>query len=276
MLVCRPSKIVTARYVSLSLASGTESATHPLTRLIDHRNPANPFWAVDSPVVAVRAVWDHGEDVRIDAVSLAKHNLDAGLAVRVQRNGANDWADPAQDVALAIAAAHEDGHSTSPWCDLAAAAGYRPTGYRYTSLYVPVNSVAPRLGGLAFIEQFEVMDPHFEKDLRLGERRPIIWALETEANVRSYYRRRIRERYVRGHGLPTDAEMQRWRAIWRETEGGYAPFVIILNDTVTTDGALMVRCSEATNEAFEWGEDHPLAKPIALEFDELSRGLPSF
>ena len=273
MLVCRPSRMVQNRYVSLGLASGTEDAAYPLTCLVDATNPAKCARFTDAPVVAIRVVWDHGEDVRIDAVSLAKFRLDVGLGVRVQRHTANAWGAPTQDAALPIAANHEDGHSPSPWVDLRAVEGYREQGFRFSSIYVPVNSTSPRLAGLVFVEQFEALDEHIDT-MRRGERRRFIAPLETEAGVRRYLRRRVKERYLRGHGMPEDAALASWLAVLRDADGPCLPFLFIWDESDTTDGALLVRPSDATAEALEWDDTHPAAHAVTLEFDEVSRGLP--
>lgn len=269
ILIGRPSNFALI-YSSLGLASGTEVSGHGLTYLVDPSNPARMFWATDT--TALRITWDHGSAITLEGIALSKHNLDVNLDVRLQRNATNSWVTPSVDVSLPIAADHEDGHSTSPWCDLRGT-----TAYRYTSLYVPVNSVAPRLSGVVLVKQWSTLEVDFDFGVSYGESRPFIESLRTEADVRRMYRRRLKTRYLQADFKPTATDLAFWKALAREVDAYNLPLVWVQDSSVKTDNALLVTYSDEALDQFEYVDDFQDSrerKQYTLGLREVSRGLP--
>jgi hypothetical protein len=141
---CLPSDIVTGDAVITADAGTVDTDPHYGLTALHDGDPACPCKFTDSPAIAVRIVYTFAAPQRLDGFLLPSHNLDAGLDVRVQGNVAPAWGGPPLDQALTILAADRDGHSKRPWIDLSVLAAHT---YQCWSLYVPANSVAPKLGG---------------------------------------------------------------------------------------------------------------------------------
>jgi hypothetical protein len=275
-LYCRPSDLVRVTPILIiGVASGTVSAdpNYGLASLHDG-NPAKPCKFIDAPPVAIRITWDFGAPQRLDGIVLPSHNFDTSLEVRFQGNAANDWGAPTLNAAPPIAAKRLDGHSRSPWADLRTVAGYAEAGFRYWSLYLPVNSVAPQLGEVCLVKQWRQFERPFDwRDLARDVNRGYIPAKETSFGVETLYKKNVKRR---GISTPIIASSADYQALLDLVDDGQGvdPFIFILDRTVTDDGGLMVRCSQSMVQQFRAGWKGGNAHAVTVEFIELSRGLP--
>lgn len=277
---CRYTDILQT-FSSVTLASGTASTdpNYDLTALSD-LDLAKPLKLVDgSPVEAVRVVWDHGAATRVDGVLLPKHNLDENLAVLFQRNATDDWdgsPGPTQSVALSIKADRpgNPGHSRSPWVDLTTEAGYSAGGFRYSSLYIPVNTVAPKLKAF-LVGQWRVFDHGLlGTSVVVGHNRGYIPAITTAYGVKSYYDQNVVQRTVKGTLYASPDDWQELQDLADDCSGCVNPFVFVLDDAVVDDGGLLVRMSEAMAAGLTAEYRGPDLRPVTLDLVEVSRGLP--
>jgi len=268
---CRPSDIVTG-LASISTASGTPSSDphYGLAALYDN-DPACPCKFTDDPVVAVRLIFDFTTAQHIDGFLLPSHNLDASLAVRLQANTTSSWGSPPLDQAVTIAAKDLDGHSKRPWVNLS---GLGTHTYRYWSLYVPANTVAPKLGEAVFVAEWRTFTRGIRWDVKRAVDRAFVPSLVTAYGVKSYYRTNVKADRVIGTVVGADGDLTDIRTLLDDAGGPCAGFAFVLDDTVTSDGGLYVRCTEgmAAAHTVEW-VGHELW-PFPIEFEELARGLP--
>jgi hypothetical protein len=274
MRYCRHTDILQT-FSAVTLASGTASTdpNYDLTALSDF-DLSKPLKMADT--TAVRVTWDHGSATRMDGFSLPKHNLDASLAVKIQRNATNSWGTPSQDVAVTISADRpgNPGHSRSPWVDLSAAAGYDVAGFRYTSLYVPTNGTAPKLKAF-LISQFRTFSHGvLASALVTTHRRGYIPAITTAFGVKTYYNQNVVQRGVRGTVQASPTDWQALQDLADDCGGCVDPFFFVLDDSVTDDGGLMVRMSEEMAANLEASYIVPTVRPVTFDFEEVSRGLP--
>ena len=277
---CRHTDILTS-FSAVTLASGTASddPNYNLDALSDF-DLSKPLKLVDgSPIEAVRVTWDHGEATRVDGFLLPKHNLDASLAVLIQRNDTDDWSGspaPSQSVAVTIAAVRPGapGHSRSPWVDLTTAAGYDVGGFRYTSLYVPVNSVAPRLKAFLVAQWRTFEHGLLGTSVVVGHRRGFIPSVTTAYGVESYYDQNVVQRTVKGMLYANPTDWQSMQDLTDDCSGCVYPFGFVLDDTVTDDGGLLVRMSESMAAGLSADYEGPALRPVNLDLVEVSRGLP--
>jgi hypothetical protein len=271
---CRHTDILQT-FSATTLASGTASTdpNYDLTALSDF-DLSKPLKLADT--TAVRVTWDHGSATRLDGFSLPKHNLDTSLAVLIQRNATDAWGSPTQSVAVTISAVRpgSPGHSRSPWVDLSAAAGYSAGGFRYTSLYVPANSVAPRLKAF-LITQFRTFSRGvLASALVTGHRRGYIPSITTAFGVKSYYNQNVVQRGVRGTVQASPADWQDLQDLADDCGGCVDPFFFALDDSAKDDGGLIVRFSEDMASGLEASYTIPTVRPVTFDFVEVSRGLP--
>lgn len=270
---CRPSDIVTGD-ATITVPAGTVSAdsNYGLASLYDG-NPARPCKFTGSPVVAVAILFDYGAPQRVDGFVMPAHNLDAAQDVRFQGNAVDAWGAPSVDAAVPIVADDLDGHSSQPWVDVTAQAGYTTAGYRYWRLYIPAGSANPELGEAILVSQWRAFSRELRADLVRTVARGYISSLETSYGVRSYYDQTVKQAQIVGTFLGRDADLTDVRALLDDAGGPVLPFVVIVNSTVQTQGGLLVRCapSMAQHSVGWYGDDK---QPFPVEFHEVSRGLP--
>jgi hypothetical protein len=277
---CRSTDLLTT-FSSVTLAAGTASTdpNYALASLSD-LDLSKPLKLVDgSPVGDVRITWDHGSATRVDGFLLPKHNLDENLAVLFQRNATDDWdgsPGPSQSVALSIKAVRpgNPGHSRSPWVDLTTEPGYSAGGFRYSSLFIPSNSVAPKLKAF-LIAQWRVFDHGLlGTSVVVGHGRGFIPAIKTAYGVTTYYDQNVVQRAVKGQLYATPDDWQELQDLADDCSGCVSPFAFVLDDTVTDDGGLLVRMSESMAAGLSAEYRGPDVRPVTLDLLEVSRGLP--
>lgn len=273
---CRYTDILQT-FTSVTLASGTASSdtNYDLTAL-SHVDLAKPLKLVDASPVAVRITWDHGAATRVDGFLMPKHNLDASLAVLFQRNASNSWSTPTQSVAVTISADRpgNPGHSRSPWVDLTTAAGYSVGGFRYSSLYIPANSVNAKIKAF-LVAQFRTFTRGISgKTVVVGHKRGYIPAITTAYGVTTYYDQNVVERTVKGTLTASPTDWQSMQDLADDCSGCVNPFVFVLDDTVTDDGGLLVRMTESMAAGLAAEYVGTQIRPVNLDLTEVSRGLP--
>ena len=264
-------------FSSVTLASGTASAdtNYDLTALSD-LDLAKPLKLIDASPVAVRITWDHGSATRVDGLLLPKHNLDASLAVKIQRNATNSWATPTQDVAVTISADRpgSPGHSRSPWVDLTTATGYSAGGFRYSSLYVPAGAANAKLKAF-LVSQWRTFERGLSgKTVVLGHARGFIPAIKTAYGVESYYDQNVVQRTVKGRLNATPTDWQSVQDLADDCSGCVNPFAFVLDDTVTDDGGLLVRMSQQMAAGLSAEYECVRRRPVQIALEEVSSGLP--
>lgn len=268
---CLPSDIVTGAATITAVAGTVDTDAHYGLAALHDENPACPCKFTDSPVVAVRLVYDFGSPQHLDGFLLPSHNLDSSLAVRFQGNTTSSWGAPPLDRAVTIVAKDRDGHSKRPWVDLSGLATHT---YRYWSLYVPANSVAPKLGETLLVAAWRTFSRGIRWDLKRGVDRLALPSLTTAYGVKRYYRTDAKGDRIVGTVLGRETDLAAIRELMDDAGGPCSGFAFVLDDTTTSDGGLYVRCAEsmAARHAAEWvGYDK---FPFPIEFEELSRGLP--
>lgn len=270
-LYCRPSDVVTANATITATAGTVDTDPHYGLAALSEGDPACPCKFTDDPAVAVRLVYDFGTPQRLDGFLLPSHNLDADLDVRVQGNTSSSWATPPLDEGLTILAADPDGHSKRPWVDLSTLGTHT---YRYWSLFIPANSVAPKLGETLLIAQWRTFSRGIRWDLRRAVDRGFIPSLVTAYGVQSYYRTNVKADRISGAVLGRTADLTAVRELLDDAGGPCAGFAFILDDTILSDGGLYVHCSEAMAAKHEATWVGAEKFPFPIEFEELSRGIP--
>lgn len=270
----RPSEIITSS-ATWAAPAGTVSTDpdYGLASLYDGLL-AKPTKFTDAPVVAVRIVGDFGVATRVDGLALPNSNIDAGLVMRAELNASNVWTAPTVSVNMTMGARNLDGHRASPWVDFTAASGYSAAGFRYVSLYVPVNSIAPWLGEVLVLGRLRAFSVWPQFGGSRGALRQFPEVLTTEYGIKRAIARRIKQRIIRFSLKGTDQDFADLEALADDAAGAARPFFMVADSTVKTDGGLFGRFTAVAAEAILAGEDWFDLANFALEFDEDSRSLP--
>ena len=274
---CRPSDIITSS-LSWTAAVGTISSdtNYQAPALYDQRM-AKPLKFIDDPAIAVRLVGDAGvgNSVRIDALSLPNSkSIAAGQVMRAELNNTNVWTAPTVSVDMTMGASGLDGHVASPWADFTTASGYTTAGFRYVSLYIPAQSVAPWVGELPIISNLRSFSqwPQFG-DVR-GINVPFLENLRTEYEQLRVIRRRIRQRLVNFTVRGNDSDYDDLIALAEDSGGMAVPFFLVHNSTIKTDGGLYGRFTPETAARLAVPSEWFDLNSINVSFIEDSRSIP--
>lgn len=249
---------------TITAAAGTIDATYGLGFLHD-RNPARPCKFTTG--AAARLVWDFGAAQRIDAIVLPAHNLAAGAAVKFQGNASDAWGSPTVDAAITIPALPADGVPVSCWRNLTTATGYTASGFRYWSLSIPAQAVAPALGEVVLVSNLR----RWTRGPRWGAVRTDVRRVnvgETEYGVRHVYDLGVRERRIDLAWLTTDAGVEDVRSVVAGARGPLYPWVLVLDESANE--ALYVT-ADAAELADTWAG--PGLHDLKLTAREVARGL---
>jgi hypothetical protein len=266
---CRPSDIVIPQAVSADIA--TVGGQYGLPALYD-LNPAKPCTFIG--VGPLRIVYDYGSAQRIDAFGLPNSNLDAGLPCRVEMHAIDSWGAPTVSGTMTTGADHANGHRASPWKDLTQVAGYSASGFRYLSLYVPVNSVNIRLGEILPIARLREFSRWPMWDGTKGAQRRFLESMETEYGVQRVVRRKITQRTLSFSFKGRDTDYADLQSLADDASGVARAFFITADGDVETDGGLYARFTRDTAERIEASEEWTDTNPFTVSVRELSRSLP--
>lgn len=274
MKYCRPSDIITSQAV-FSAVTGTVStdADYGIPSLYDG-NPAKPLKFTDSPVVAIRLVADLGTATRVDGLALPNSNIDAGLVMRAEQNATDVWTSPSVSVNMTMGTRHLDGHRASPWADFTTASGYSTGGYRYVSLYVPVNSAAPKLGELLIMARLREFSRYATFGGNKVALRRYVESLETEYGAVRILSRRIKQRCFTVTVRGSDTDYDDLQALGDDCDGRAHAFFIAADGSVKTDGGLYVRFTSQAAAKLAATEEWFDVNPFSVDIEEVSRSLP--
>jgi hypothetical protein len=269
----RPSDIITSG-LTWSAVAGTVSTDpdYGLAALYD-RELANPCKFIDDPVIAIRLVGDAGVATRIDGLALPNSNIDAALVMRAELNATNVWTAPTVSVNMTMGARKLDGHRASPWADFTTASGYSAGGFRYVSLYVPINSVAPWLGELPVFSRLRTFSQWPQFGTR-AVRRPFPELLKTEYGVKRGLRRRISQRAIRYSLKGNATDYDDLQALADDAGPVVLPWFCVADSSIKTDGGLYGRFTEETAAALEAAEEYFDLDNLPIDFEEDSRSIP--
>jgi hypothetical protein len=270
----RPSDIITST-AAWTAAAGTVStdANYGLAAMYD-RKMSRPLKFTDGPVVAVRVVGDFGVATRLDGLALPNHNLPAGTAIRAEMNDTNVWTAPAVSVAMPPGTDMLDGHRASPWADFTAASGYTSAGFRYVSLYVPATAVVQQIGELLALSHLRSFSQFPQFKGTKGTSRQYLEAIRTEYGVRRVSRRAIKQRQFQFSLFGSDADYADLQTLADDATGLAAPFFMVADSSIKTDGGLYGRFTDATAAMLSATEEWYDVNTLTIAFMEDSRSLP--
>jgi hypothetical protein len=271
----KASDIVTSS-ATITVPTGTVStdANYGLTSLYDG-NPAKPC---KFTTAYATILFDFGSAQRLDAFAMPHHNIDAGLGVLFQGNASDSWGAPTLSASVTIGAHDADGHVKQAWVDLTGVSGYSVSGFRYWRLYIPAtNSVAVQIGEALLVAQLRTLTRGIQDTIARPITRGYIPAMETEAGVKLYYERDVKQFGISGNIVGTLQDYADVKALLDDTHGPCRGFFFVLDSSVQHDGGLYVRATE------EMATDFSAEQPVEFRDDvvmlpwsvvELSRGLP--
>lgn len=208
-----------------------------------------------------------GGKQRVDAVVLPMHNLDAGLAVKIQGNNTDSWGTPTFDQAITIPAYRGDGFPPGAWLDLTGLSGYTTSGFTYWRLHVTGTNSAALAVKLKLLSGLQTLDPNISWGEVQGEDRKMI-EHRTDYGVSSVYDLGVTIRSITGDLDSTDAQVALLRTLWQGTRGRAYPFVMIPDGDV--NDAWFVRFMDTKLDVQLNMIDR---NAIRLGFEEVSRGL---
>lgn len=259
-----------ARTATVSLATGSASASHPLVNI--HTGDVTlPFIASASG--AVRVVFDCGSAVRVDGAFLPMTNIPAGTVVKWQGHTASSWGTPDVDVTVTIPTFASMGPDLlpvpgSPWADVLSAyptAGNRTK--RYWSLSVASFASALAIGELLF-GAIEVMDVFIQGANERSQTQATI-AKESAFGSRWTLRYPIRRRRWSLTSGIEDADLATFLALDDEVGGDSGDPFILVPDVTVNDAALVAGAGLPTRTLLVAGFQQ--GQPV---FTEVLRGLP--
>lgn len=250
---------------TISVSSGTEDTSYPPSNLCAFSTGdliANP-----AKVTGTAGDWllDHGSATRIDLVVLW-HNGDSGIDVRFKRGTTTSVTDI--NAGLTIPAKHNDGFTVKVFTDLTGVAGYNgATGFRYSKLVFPTNSVPPGAKLLCYshIHTFEKANL-----LQTNVHRPKLrTSIEhrTEGGHAWVYDLQSPRRVLTGTLRLTNTDLAAVEQWFDDCAGHYAPTVFILDPAV--NDALIGRIMNApsTNPSASGG---PTTAVVDLKLQAIS------
>lgn len=277
---CLPSDIVTALAVITASGSVSPDPAYGFPSLYDGL-PSKPLkFTTTGPI---RLVFDFGVAQRMDAFAMPNHNLDASSACIVALNNANSWAAPTCVVAMPTGADQLDGHVASPWADFTTASGYSTVGFRYLSLFVPVQTANIKIGEAIIMSHLRrfTHEPQFGGNK--GAIRRYLENLRTEYGVVRVNRRRIKQRTFSFMLKGGTIDFNAMQDLADDAGGNAVPFFITANDSIKTDGGLYARLSDETaaklmsQEEFFFlpsGTANLFIENFPIDIEEVSRSLP--
>lgn len=261
-LYTRPSERLAG---TLAVNTGVGDASY-LPANLDDGLPSKP-----AKLTGTTGSWtrDLGSAKQVDFCAVIHHNLDAALDLRLQGHTSNAWGAPDVNLAFTIPAAHADGFTKNVFLDVAAlvpvAANRTKRWWRLLINSANTNPVA--VGEWAMysaVRTFGVRNISWGSVRKLH--RPSI-VHETEYMVRRSYELGTSVRACEIELEATDVVRDEVDALFR-TAGDVNPFVIVPHKD--QDEPWFVTLLEA---AFEYERAHRNYNPLALQFQEVSRGL---
>lgn len=277
---CLPSDIVTSLAVITASGSVSADPAYGFASLYDTL-PSKPLkFTTAGPI---RLVFDFGVARRIDAFALPNHNLAAGSACVVALNNTNSWGAPTCIVAMPTGDDNLDGHRASPWADFTVASGYTSAGFRYASLFVPVQASLIKLGETLVIANLRRFNHEPQFGGNKGAIRRYLETLRTEYGVVRVNRRRIKQRFLSFALKGSTPDFIAMQNLADDAGGTAVPFFITADDSVKTDGGLYVRMTDetasklASQEEFFYvpsGTVNKFIENFPIDVEEVSRSLP--
>jgi hypothetical protein len=267
LLYSWPTDNVTAEG-TLTVEVGTPEPLYPAANLTD-LNPARPCKLQETTGAFL---WDFGSAQRVDLVAIIHHNLEAGLAVRIQANDTDDWGspEPALDTTIVIPTWWEDGMPVNPLLDLTSTDGYSTSGYQYWRLAIDQANADPiAIGEVVLLDRVRRMTQNPLWGLDLAEHRPII-EHTTDYMVPTVYSYGVSRRGMTGSLITTPAGAEELRAWYRACLGRTRPFLFQLEGGDVNDCWL----ARFVGQDLSLIQDGPNCFRATLAFEEVTRGLP--
>ena len=213
---------------TITVNTGTEDTDYPKANLVDGYvwQPAKLTTKTGSWVV------NFGSAQRVDVASIAYHNLDGGLAVKLQANASDSWGSPTIDATFTIPGATADGKTSMPWLDVTGVTGYATGGFQYWRLLVSgTNTSNVSVGELGLWTPKRTVGrgvrPSFKTQDEFREIRH-----ETEYGVIHRYRLGVRRRHWTGTVTASQADLDDLRAWYRDAAAQAGPALWIPDSTV--------------------------------------------
>lgn len=248
---------------TITVDTGTENTTYVKANLVD-----GYVWQPAKLTTTSGAyTLDFTNAQRVDVMSLAYHNLDGGLAVKIQANASASWSSPTIDATVTIPGASADGKTSMPFLDLTAVTGYSTGGFRYWRLLISgTNSAAVSIGELGLWTPKRTVGrgirPAFKTQDEFREIRH-----ETEYGVLHRYRLGVRRRHWTGTVTATQADLDDLRAWYRDAAAQTGPALWIPDST--TNDCYWVRLPA---EGPEVTSQYPAYHEVQLDLVEESGG----
>jgi len=223
----RPTDVVGST-ATITVDTGTEDSTYPKANLVDG------LLYAPAKLTTTSGSWtlNFGAAQRVDVVALAYHNLDAGLAVKIQANATNAWGSPTINADLTIPGVSLDGHTSMPWLDLTGVAGYSTGGFQYWRLLISAaNSVAVSIGELGLWTPKRTLVRGVSTGFTTSDEHKEIRHY-TEYGVLHRYRLGVRRRSWVGHVGATDQDLADLRAWYRQAAASDGPALWVPDTTV--------------------------------------------
>lgn len=243
--------------------SGTEDAAYPAANLTNGR-PSKPAKLTTTTGAWVR---DFSAAQQVDWVFIPMHNLSAGLTdVLIQANATNAWSSPSLSVAMTVPTWHEDGFPPGFWVDLTSVT---PRSYRFWRFAVlTANASAVAIGEIMLFATKRQLLHNIHWDLEPGEEHDLVEHI-TPRGVSIVFDEGVKVRELRGMTETTQAGFDAITSWRRSCHGRVRPTAIVL-DPAKND-AMLVRWAD---KKLTWREHAVNTIEVALQFTELSRGLP--
>lgn len=208
-------------------------------------------------------VWNLGSAKTVRFVTFVHHNLDV-ISVKWQGNSSDSWGAPPFSQAFTIPAKHENNFRSAPFLDLS---GTSPS-YQWWRLWIEgTNGAAIAIGEVWFSTNLRTLSPGIRWSHVEVEQSPVV-EHRTMYGVKTVYDLNVQIRGLKAQTPATDSSLAALRSWRRDCRGPARPCIIVRDSTINE--ALMVRWSD---EEFSLSRDYVDFYPIALEWEELSRGL---
>lgn len=252
----------------ITIPTGTVDALNPLSAVYDGLQNVKTYITPDAGVIDI--LWDHGAAEQVDIVYLGPTNLAEDAVVHVQRNAADSWGAPSQDLTIAVEQ-RKDGFSNNAYANLR----FDPnTGddlsnygnYRYTRIHITNAGSDPISFKEFWLGPAQQLDPNIQWKLRLPRSR-IVNIKKNAYGGKFKLDLGVTLRRIIGNVNTSDAGFDQILEMWETVKGEYLPFLVIY-DPKKNDGYLCDWPKEfdPTLNMFDDTD-------IPVEFQELSRGL---
>jgi len=141
---------------------------------------------------------------------------------------------------------HLDGHVASPWADFTTASGYSSAGFRFCSLFVPVQSVNIKIGETLLMANLRRFNHEPQFGGNKGAIRRYLESLRTEFGVVRVNRRRIKQRCYAFMLKGSTVDYEAIQSLCDDAGGVADPWFFTPDDAVKIDLGLYVRFTEET------------------------------